>query len=140
LVIPAIVADVAEVEVVVAQHERATLRVGDVFLKIDADRTRTDIEAEAMAMAPIPTPQVLWRKPPGSRSPPSPARHSAAGRVRPIAAGQQVLLRPVAARFQARYLTDVLRQFSGGPVRLDIPLGMRATILNAAEPADVELC
>jgi hypothetical protein len=57
-------ADVEEVEVVVAHHERATLRVGDVFLKIDADQTRTDIEVEAMAMAPIPTPEVLWRKPP----------------------------------------------------------------------------
>ena len=57
-------ADVEEVEVVVAHHERATLRVGDVFLKIDADQTRTDVEVEAMAMAPIPTPQVLWRKPP----------------------------------------------------------------------------
>ena len=53
-----------EVEVVVAHSERATLRVGDVFLKIDADQTRTDIEVDAMAMAPIPTPQVLWRKPP----------------------------------------------------------------------------
>jgi aminoglycoside phosphotransferase (APT) family kinase protein len=55
---------VREVEVVVAHHERATLRVGDVFLKIDADQTRTDVEVEAMARAPIPTPQVLWRKPP----------------------------------------------------------------------------
>ncbi len=53
-----------EVEVVVAHSERATLRVGDVFLKIDADQTRTDVEVEAMAMAPIPTPKVLWRKPP----------------------------------------------------------------------------
>jgi aminoglycoside phosphotransferase (APT) family kinase protein len=41
-----------------------TLRVGDVFLKIDADRRRTDVEVEAMAMAPVPTPEVLWRKPP----------------------------------------------------------------------------
>ena len=57
-------ADVEEVEVVVAHHERATLRVGDVFLKIDADQTRTDVEVEAMALAPIPTPEVLWRKPP----------------------------------------------------------------------------
>ena len=53
-----------EVEVVVAHSERATLRVGDVFLKIDADQTRTDVEVEAMALAPIPTPEVLWRKPP----------------------------------------------------------------------------
>ena len=53
-----------EVEVVVAHSERATLRVGDVFLKIDADPRRTDAEIEAMAMAPIPTPQVLWRRSP----------------------------------------------------------------------------
>jgi aminoglycoside phosphotransferase (APT) family kinase protein len=56
--------DVEEVEVVVAHNERATLRVGDVFLKIDADQTRTDVEVAAMAMAPVPTPEVLWRKPP----------------------------------------------------------------------------
>jgi aminoglycoside phosphotransferase (APT) family kinase protein len=55
---------VDEIEVVVAHNERATLRVGDVFLKIDADQTRTDVEVEAMAIAPIPTPEVLWRKPP----------------------------------------------------------------------------
>jgi len=56
-------ADVDEVEVVVAHSERATLRVGDVFLKIDADQTRIDVEVAAMALAPIPTPEVLWRKP-----------------------------------------------------------------------------
>jgi aminoglycoside phosphotransferase len=59
-----IIAGVEEVEVVVAHQARATLRVGDVFLKIDADQARTDVEVEAMAMAPIPTPEVLWRKPP----------------------------------------------------------------------------
>jgi aminoglycoside phosphotransferase (APT) family kinase protein len=57
-------ADVNEIEVVVAHRERATLRVGDVFLKIDADQTRHDVEVEAMAMAPVPTPEILWRKPP----------------------------------------------------------------------------
>ncbi|MFI9597394.1 hypothetical protein [Nonomuraea sp. NPDC052265] len=57
------VADVEEVEIVVAHNERATLRVGDVFLKIDTDPSRTDVEVEAMAMAPIPTPEVLWRNP-----------------------------------------------------------------------------
>jgi aminoglycoside phosphotransferase len=55
---------VEEIEVVVAHSERATLRVGDVFLKIDTDQTRIDVEVEAMALAPIPTPEVLWRKPP----------------------------------------------------------------------------
>ncbi len=64
MIIPAIMAEVEQVEVVVAHHERATVRVGEVFLKIDADQTRTDVEVEAMAMAPIPTPEVLWRKPP----------------------------------------------------------------------------
>jgi hypothetical protein len=45
-------AGVDEVEVVVAHHERATLRVGDVFLKIDADQTRTGYGAGARVSAP----------------------------------------------------------------------------------------
>ncbi|MFJ1758189.1 phosphotransferase [Kitasatospora sp. NPDC088134] len=53
-----------EVEVVVAHAERATLRVGDVFLKVDADRARAAAEVEAMALAPVPTPRVLWHQPP----------------------------------------------------------------------------
>ncbi|MEU3498458.1 phosphotransferase [Kitasatospora cineracea] len=53
-----------EVEVVVAHSERATLRVGGVFLKVDADQARVDAEVEAMSLAPVPTPEVLWRKPP----------------------------------------------------------------------------
>lgn len=61
---PAIMPDVEEVEVVVAHSERTTLRVGDVFLKVDADQSRIDVEVEAMAMVPVPTPEVLWRKPP----------------------------------------------------------------------------
>jgi aminoglycoside phosphotransferase (APT) family kinase protein len=87
-------AGVPEVEVVVAHHECATLRVGGVFLKIDADQARTDVEVEAMALAPVPTPEVLWRQPPvlalaavpgtalgrlGEPSPASPAAWAAAG-------------------------------------------------------------
>ncbi|RCG28325.1 aminoglycoside phosphotransferase family protein [Sphaerisporangium album] len=53
-----------EVQVVVAHSERATLRVGDVFLKVDADQARIEVEVEAMALAPVPTPKVLWHKPP----------------------------------------------------------------------------
>jgi aminoglycoside phosphotransferase (APT) family kinase protein len=56
--------DVEEVEVVVAHQARATLRVGDVFLKIDGDQSLTDVEVDAMALAPVPTPEILWRKPP----------------------------------------------------------------------------
>ena len=55
---------VEEIEVDVAHRERATLRVGDVFLKIDADQTRTDREIAAMALTPAPTPDIVWRKPP----------------------------------------------------------------------------
>ena len=49
---------------VVAHQERATLRVGDVFLKVDADPARTEAEVEAMTLAPVPTPEVLWCRPP----------------------------------------------------------------------------
>lgn len=56
-------AGMADIEIVVAHRERTTLRVGDVFLKIDSDPARLDIEAEAMALAPLPTPQILWRQP-----------------------------------------------------------------------------
>src|SRR3954452_20785289 len=62
--VPAMMAAMQEVEVVVAHNERATLRVGDVFLKIDADQTRTDVKVAAMALVPLPNPQILWRKPP----------------------------------------------------------------------------
>ncbi|MFI7591277.1 phosphotransferase family protein [Micromonospora sp. NPDC049359] len=57
-------ADVPEIEVVVAHSERATVRAGDVFLKIDADPDHADVEVAAMALAPVPTPQVLWHNPP----------------------------------------------------------------------------
>ncbi len=63
---PATMTDVDKpgVEVVVAHHDCATLRVGDVLLKVDADQTRTDIEVDAMVRAPVPTPAILWREPP----------------------------------------------------------------------------
>lgn len=85
-----------EVEVVVAHSQRATLRVGDVFLKIDGDPAHADIEVRAMAMAPIPAPAILWHKPPvlaiaaahgtalgvlGEPSEASPAAWAAAGRA-----------------------------------------------------------
>jgi hypothetical protein len=61
---PAIMADVDEVEVVVAHTERATLRIGTTFLKIDGDQARADAEVRAMRLAPVPTAKILWRKPP----------------------------------------------------------------------------
>jgi aminoglycoside phosphotransferase (APT) family kinase protein len=55
---------IEEVEVVVAHSERVTLRVGDVFLKIDGDPAHADVEVRAMTLAPVPTPPVLWHRPP----------------------------------------------------------------------------
>lgn len=58
------ISGVESVEVVLANNDRVTLRVGDTFLKIDSDQSRIDVEVEAMALAPVPTPEVLWRQPP----------------------------------------------------------------------------
>src|SRR5699024_9477545 len=58
-----IIDDMPEIDVVVAHSERVTLRVGDVFLKIDTDQARIDREVEVLARAPVPVPEVLWRKP-----------------------------------------------------------------------------
>ncbi|MDQ2699598.1 MAG: phosphotransferase, partial [Actinomycetota bacterium] len=81
-------------EVVVAHRQRATLRVGEVFLKIDADPAHAEVEVRAMGMVPVPTPPVLWHQPPalaiaavpggalgvlGEPSPASPAAWAAAG-------------------------------------------------------------
>ncbi|MCY1145402.1 phosphotransferase [Actinoplanes sp. Pm04-4] len=54
---------VDKVQVVIAHEERATLRVGDTFLKVDGDQGRLDVEVEVMRLAPVPTPEVLWRRP-----------------------------------------------------------------------------
>lgn len=56
--------DVNQVDVVLANNDRVTLRVGDTFLKIDADQQRTDVEVQAIMLAPVPTPEILWRKAP----------------------------------------------------------------------------
>ncbi len=42
---------VEEIEVVVAHRERATVRVDDVFLKIDSDQTPLDLQVQAMGDA-----------------------------------------------------------------------------------------
>ncbi|MGO1975717.1 phosphotransferase family protein [Brachybacterium tyrofermentans] len=85
-----------EVEVVVAHSERATLRVGEMFLKVDGDPAHADVEIRAMSMVPIPTPEILWHRSPvlaivavpgralgvlGEPSPATPAAWTAAGAV-----------------------------------------------------------
>ncbi|MEM9712521.1 MAG: aminoglycoside phosphotransferase family protein, partial [Actinomycetota bacterium] len=52
------------VEIALANADRVTLRVGETFLKVDADQHRTDIEVEAIRTAPVPTPEVRWRRHP----------------------------------------------------------------------------
>lgn len=48
------------VEVVSAHHERAVVRVGDAFVKLESDVENLRRERAALACAPIPTPEVLW--------------------------------------------------------------------------------
>ena len=52
------------VEIALANNDRVTLRVGDTFLKVDADRERSAKEVEAIALAPIATPEIRWHRPP----------------------------------------------------------------------------
>ncbi|MGO2312887.1 phosphotransferase family protein [Brachybacterium tyrofermentans] len=85
-----------EVEVVVAHSERAPLRVGEMFLKVDGDPAHADVEIRAMGMVPVPTPAILWHEAPvlaiaalpgqalgvlGEPSPATPAAWTAAGAV-----------------------------------------------------------
>jgi aminoglycoside phosphotransferase (APT) family kinase protein len=56
--------DEPAIEVVVAHSQRATLRVGDVFLKVDADAAHHANEVRAMPLVPVPTPAILWHRPP----------------------------------------------------------------------------
>jgi aminoglycoside phosphotransferase (APT) family kinase protein len=48
------------VEVVSAHHERAVVRVGDAFVKLDSEVENLRRERAAMACVPVPTPEVLW--------------------------------------------------------------------------------
>lgn len=50
-------------EVVLVNNDRVTLRIGDTFLKVDADQSRIDVEVEAIRLAPVSTPEILWQKP-----------------------------------------------------------------------------
>jgi hypothetical protein len=45
--------DMREIEVVFARSGRVTVRIGDMFLKIDTDQARIDREIGFMARAPM---------------------------------------------------------------------------------------
>jgi aminoglycoside phosphotransferase (APT) family kinase protein len=43
-----------------AHQERAVVRAGGIYLKVETDSSRAENERAAMASAPVPTPTVLW--------------------------------------------------------------------------------
>jgi aminoglycoside phosphotransferase (APT) family kinase protein len=51
------------VEIVRAHHERVTVRVGDAFVKVNAEGWRTRREVEALGHVDVPAPTVLWEQP-----------------------------------------------------------------------------
>jgi hypothetical protein len=61
--IGATIPDVEHVEIVLANNDRMTLRVGDVSLKIDAESNPPRRRGRDNAMAPAPTPEAPWRPP-----------------------------------------------------------------------------
>jgi hypothetical protein len=113
-----------QVEVVLANNDRVTLRVGDVFLKIDADQRRTDVEVEAMAMAPVPTPEVLWRKPPVLALTAARPAYGAVGRLA-RRLGRRGCCHPEAARRAAAAVARKGRRRTGIPVGERVPLARR---------------
>ncbi len=48
------------VEVVLVNNERVTLRIGDTFLKVDSDPRRIEFESQMIKTVPVKTPEVLW--------------------------------------------------------------------------------
>ena len=52
------------VDVVLANNDRVTVRIGATFLKVDSDLARSVKEAEAIALAEAPTPVIEWHRPP----------------------------------------------------------------------------
>jgi aminoglycoside phosphotransferase (APT) family kinase protein len=51
---------VAVVEIITSHHERAVVRAGDVYLKVETDPARARGEVAALQGAPVPTPELLW--------------------------------------------------------------------------------
>jgi len=56
---------VADLQVVVSHHDRVVVRVGDIFLKIDASSAKTDLERRAMTAgaATVPVAAIEWCEP-----------------------------------------------------------------------------
>lgn len=50
----------APVDIVTSHHERAVVRVGDVYLKVETDAARARGEVAALQGAPVPVPSLLW--------------------------------------------------------------------------------
>lgn len=52
----------SRVQVVLAHHERAVVRSGDIFIKIDANADRLWRETQALGCVDVPVPEVLWSR------------------------------------------------------------------------------
>ena len=50
----------AVVEIITSHHERAVVRAGDVYLKVETDPARARGEVAALRGAPVPAPELLW--------------------------------------------------------------------------------
>lgn len=50
-------------EVVVAHQDRAVLRLGDVFVKVESDPAKAQREHDLLSSVPVPVPQVVWWRP-----------------------------------------------------------------------------
>ena len=50
----------APVDIVTSHHERAVVRVGDVYLKVETDLAKARGEVAALHGAPVPVPALLW--------------------------------------------------------------------------------
>jgi len=49
-------------DIVISHKDRAVVRIGDVFIKIDVDRDRSERELVALRSVPLPKPEVLWHR------------------------------------------------------------------------------
>src|SRR5437763_3262922 len=111
------------VEVLISHTERAVVRVGDVFVKVDTDVERFERERVALQSARIPRPELLWYRDGetqvlalaaiqgaplallGQASPHPPAAWEAAGSTARLLHGQTV---PAGLAKPSRYLLEDL--------------------------------
>jgi hypothetical protein len=50
-------------EILVAHQDRAVVRVGDAYIKVETDHAKAKREQAILCSAPVPVPEVLWWRP-----------------------------------------------------------------------------